>query len=306
VVERRPDMAVDKGAGPPDRVGQRRPSRQAWLAAVVAATTRGVVSDRVSLAAAGCAFYATLALFPAIATLVFIYGLAFDPRTVEPQLQVLREFLPDAAFDLISARVHVLVLHPRGALGIGLLVSTSIAFWSAATGTKSVFSALNIAYDTPERRGILRFQATALTMTLCAILGAVLAIAILVFLPVAIGFLGLGAYQAALINAGGLLVMMLFVLLSLRLLYRFGPCRIDADGGRIEHRTGPGALVATVVWLFASVALSYYVAHLSSYDATYGPLGAVVGLMMWFYATAYAVLLGAELNAVLERVSRPE
>lgn len=275
--------------------------RGARAGRVVAATVRGVVSDRVSLAAAGCAFYATLALFPAIATLVFIYGLAFDPRTVEPQLELLREVLPGDAFALISDRVHLLVQHPRGTLGLGLLVSTSIAFWSAATGTKAMFSALNLAYGTPERRGILHFQAMALTMTLCAILGAVLAIAILVFLPVAIGFLGLGAHEAALLSGAGLLVMMLFVLLSLRLLYRFGPCPIGPDGCRIERRMIPGALLATLVWLLVSVALSYYVAHIASYDATYGPLGAVIGLMMWFYATAYAVLLGAEFNAVLEQ-----
>jgi membrane protein len=278
-------------------------TRWAWLGSVIADTARGLVSDRVSLAAAGCAFYATLALFPAIATLVFVYGLAFDPLTVEPQLQVLREFLPAAAFQLISERVHMLVIHPRGALGLGLIVSTSIAFWSAATGTKSIFSALNVAYDVPERRGILQFQATALTMTFCAILGAVLALSTMVFLPVAIGFLGLADHQATLINLAGLVVMMLFVLVTLRLLYRFGPCHFDENGREIRHRIGPGALVATLVWLLASLALSFYVSHLASYDATYGPLGAVVGLMMWFYATAYAVLLGAELNAVLERAA---
>ena len=298
--------AIDKAALAKSPLIPRPRSRWGWLAPVVADTVRGMVSDRASLCAAGCAFYATLALFPAIATMVFVYGLVFDPRTVEPQLQVLRELLPDAAFQLISGRVHMLVAQPRGTLGLGLFVSTSIAFWSAATGTKSIFAALNIAYGVRERRSILRFQLTALTMTLCAILGAVLALATLVFLPVGIGVLGLAAHQATLINAGGLAVMMIFVLLTLRLLYRFGPCRLDADGHEIRHRIGPGAVVATLVWLLASVALSYYVAHLASYDATYGPLGAVVGLMMWFYATAYAVLLGAELNAVLDKRARPD
>lgn len=262
---------------------------------------RGVVSDRVSLAAAGCAFYATLALFPAIAILVFVYGLMFDPRTVLPQMQVLRELLPDAAYHLIAQRLISLVQQPRARLGIGLVVSTSVAFWSSATGVKSIFSALNIAYDVPERRGFLRFQLTALTMTLGAVLGVILAITLLVFLPVAIAFVGLASHQATLLNLGSLGVMMLFVLLSMRLLYRFGPCHFDEQGHDIRHRIGPGAAVATVVWLLASVALTFYVSHLSSYDATYGPLGAVVGLMMWFYASAYAVLLGAELNAVLER-----
>ncbi len=276
-----------------------------WLRAVISGTARGMISDRVSLAAAGCAFYATLALFPAIATLVFIYGLVFDPRTVEPQLEVLREFLPDAAFHLISDRVHTLVTHPHGSLGLGLFLSTAIAFWSAATGTKSIFSALNIAYDMEERRGILKFQVIALTMTLCAILVAILAIVALVFLPVVIDFLGLEAHQAALIDAGGLFVMLLFVMVTLRMLYRFGPSRLDEKGAEIPHRIGPGALMATLVWLVASVAISYYVAHLGRFDVTYGSLSAVIGLMMWFYVTAYAVLLGAEFNAVLGRLARP-
>jgi membrane protein len=268
--------------------------------AVLQSLISGLVSDRVSLAAAGCAFYATLALFPAIGMLVFVYGLAFDPRSVVPQLALLRDVLPDAAYTLIAQRVLTLVMQERATLGAGLAISTALAFWSAATGTKAIFAALNLAYDVSERRGFLRFQLTALGMTLCAILGAVLASALLVFLPVAIGLIGLDAYRLGLINAGGMLVMMSFVALSLWLLYRFGPCLPDAAG----HRVGPGALVATLVWLAASAALSFYIGHVARFDVTYGPLGAVVGVMMWFYVTAYAVLLGAELNAVLERLPR--
>jgi membrane protein len=268
--------------------------------AILHSLIRGLVSDRVSLAAAGCAFYATLALFPAIGMLVFVYGLAFDPRSVVPQLALLRDLLPDAAYTLIAQRVLMLVLQKRATLGAGLAISTAVAFWSAATGTKAIFAALNLAYDVSERRGFLRFQLTALGMTLCAILGAVLAMALVVFLPVAIGLIGLDAHRLALINVGGMLVTMGFVALNLWLLYRFGPCLPDAPG----HRVGPGALVATLVWLAASGALSFYIGHIAQFDATYGPLGAVVGVMMWFYVTVYAVLLGAELNAALERLPR--
>jgi membrane protein len=268
--------------------------------AILHSLVQGLVSDRVSLAAAGCAFYATLALFPAIGMLIFVYGLAFDPRSVMPQLALLRDVLPDAAYSLIAQRVYSLVIHKRATLGAGLAISTALAFWSAATGTKAIFAALNLAYDVREQRGFLRFQLTALGMTLCAVLVAVLAIALVVFLPVAIGLIGLDAYRLGLINAGGMLVMIGFVVSSLWLLYRFGPSRQDAPG----HRVGPGALVATLVWLAASAALSFYIGHIARFDVTYGPLGAVVGVMMWFYVTAYAVLLGAELNAVLERLPR--
>jgi membrane protein len=263
---------------------------------VLGRTWREISSDRISLIAAGCAFWATLALFPAISMLISIYGLVFDPGTVEPQLEVLRDLVPPAAFSLIAARVHTLVSHGRGDLGISLLIATTIAFWSASTGTKSMLSALNLVYGEQERRGFFRFQAVGLLMTLGTIVGAILAVALLVFLPVAIDFLGLDAHARTLLRLGSFAVLVVFVGLGLSLLYRFGPSR---DGMRWRWISA-GSLVATLLWLAASALLSYYVGHVASYDATYGPLGAVAGIMMWFWVSAYAMLLGAELNAALE------
>src|SRR3978361_2161209 len=133
---------------------------------VIRRTYLEIISDRISLAAAGCAFYATLALFPAITMLISIYGLIFAPMTVEPQLQVIREFLPPTAFALIAERVHTLVSQEKANLGLSVLISTAIAFWSSSTGTKSLLSALNMAYEEQEQRSFVRFQATGLIMTL--------------------------------------------------------------------------------------------------------------------------------------------
>ena len=264
--------------------------------AVIRRTTREAISDRISLISAGCAFWATLALFPAISMLIFIYGLAFDPATVEPQLQVIARFLPPAAFSLISDRVHVLVEQRQSALGLGLLISTIVALWSSANSTKALLSALNMAYEEQERRGFFRYQFVALALTLCAILAAVLAIAILVFLPVVIAFVGISSHTKLLLRIGGLVVLLAFVLLSLSLLYRFGPHREQARW----HWITPGSLLATVLWLGASALFTIYVSDLANYDATYGPLGAVVAVMMWFWVSVYAVMLGAELNSELE------
>ena len=281
------------------------PARIPWAGwkKVLMRTFSEMISDRIGLAAAGCAFYATLALFPAISTLVSLYGLAFDPATVEPQLRVLRDLLPRPAFLLISDRVHTLVSQPRGTLTISLIISTLVTLWSSSAGTKSILAALNIAYEEKETRSFIRFQATALTMTLCAILGAALAVALLVFLPAVLDFVprhfGFEAVEAGtqtLLRVGTPILLLLFVGLSFSLLYRFGPCRRSASW----HWITPGSLVATVLWLLASTGFSYYVGHVAGYDATYGPLGAVVGIMMWFFVTAYVVLLGAELNAELE------
>jgi membrane protein len=263
------------------------------------AVLREMATDRASLVAAGCAFYATLALFPAITMLVFVYGLAFDPVTVEPQLAVLRQLLPPDAFSLIATRVHVLVSQPRATLGLGLAISIAIAFWSASAGTRAMLSALNLAFRLEERRGYLGFYAVGLLMTFGAILGAVLGIALLVFLPVVIVFVGLDAYSATLVHTASFFLLLGFVLVALVLLYRFGPSR-RARGRWVTA----GALLATVLWLAASGALSLYVDRVAAYDATYGPLGAVVAVMMWFWVTAYVVLLGAELDAQLERRHR--
>jgi membrane protein len=264
---------------------------------VVFGALRESTTDRVALAAAGCGFYATLSLFPAISMLISIYGLVFNAHAVEQQLEVVRDLLPEPAFVLIDERVHQLVSQSSDTLGTGLIVSIVIAFWGAAAGTKSVLSALNVAYDTTEQRGILGFQLIALLMTLCAVTAAVLAIAVLVFLPTAIYFIGLSEYSAVLINGFSIVLLVVLVGGTIALLFRYGPSRRPPANQRIFA----GAVLATALWLIASVALSFYVSHIASFGVTYGPLGAVVAVMLWFYVSAYAVLLGAELNAQLEQ-----
>lgn len=271
---------------------------------VLRRTVAEMISDRIGLAAAGCAFYATLALFPAISMLVSVYGLVFDPQTVEPQLRLLQHLLPAPAFQLISDRVHMLVSKDQSTLTISLIVSLLITMWSSSAGTKSMLAALNIAYEEKERRSFLTYQATALGMTLGGILAAALTLALLVFLPALLAFLPdhvpqlhvIVAQTQRMIRLGSSLLMLLFVVAAVSLLYRFGPSRQEARW----HWITPGAVIATLLWLLASTGFSYYVGHVASYDATYGPLGAVAGIMMWFFVSAYVVLLGAELNAELE------
>ena len=147
---------------------------------------RATSSQRVSLAAAGCAFYATLALFPTITMLISLYGLAYDPDTVQPQLHYLRNFMPPAAFSLISERIQSLVSQPARGLGISFLVSLALSLWSSSTGTKSVLNALSLAYKEVETRGFISFQLVALGMTLIAVIGAALAIGVLVLIPIVI------------------------------------------------------------------------------------------------------------------------
>ncbi len=265
------------------------------IVALTRGTIEAMISDKVSMVAAGCAFYATLALFPAISMLVFLYGLLFDPVTVEPQLSHLQQVLPPPVYMLIDERVRELVSQQQGSLTIGLVVSTLVTLWSSATGTKSLLAGLNLAHGQPETRSFIRFQLTAFAMTLCTIVAVVLAIAILVFLPAAISLIGLSAYQTGLVWISSLALLLGVIFMMLTLLFRYGPCRCP----RRWHEVIPGAIVATVLWMVASTLFSLYVGRLASYDRTYGPLAAAVGVMMWLWVSVYVILLGAELNAEL-------
>nr|WP_294914758.1 YihY/virulence factor BrkB family protein [uncultured Neokomagataea sp.] len=274
-----------------------------------------VRSTQTSISAAGCAFYATLSMFPAISSLISMYGLVFDLQTVEPQLQVLQHILPEAAYSLIGDRIHQLVSQPHSSLTIGLVISLSIALWSASASTKAILSALNMAYNVDETRGFIKFQVLALGATLMTILGAALTLALMVAAPALIDHLPkillhvfglrtlpppfdfLVSYGAPMVvHIAAPVLMLLFVFVAMSLLYRFGPC-YAAGGWRWVF---PGSLLSTVLWVLSSMGFSWYVGHFASYGATYGPLGAVAAIMMWFFVSAYVVLVGAELNAALE------
>jgi membrane protein len=269
--------------------------RASWWT-LVKDTLLASITDRVSLAAAGCAFYATLALFPAISMLISSVGLVLNPVTAEQQLAVLSGLLPPPAMGLIADRVHQLVLQSGGMLSAHLLFGFVLTFWSSSTGSKSVLSAVNVAYDVVRQRPFIRFQLIGLAMTLVAVLCAILAIAVLLVLPVAIDFLGLSQHGGGLIHTAGMMMLIGFFFVAIALLYRFGPSRERPAYPRIA----PGAWLATVLWLIASEGLTVYVSQIASFGAMYGSVGAMIGVMMWFYLSAYAVLLGAELNARLE------
>lgn len=271
-------------------------ARAGWWAAAVRTFWR-IQSHRTGLVAAGCAFYATLALFPALSMLVSLYGLWFDPNSVAAQMELLEGLLPPDAYTLIGRQVADLVGRPRATLGWSLGVSGAVALWSASTGTKSMIAALNLAYDEEERRSILGFQVVGLAMTLAAIVAAIVTVAVLVALPRLIDVLALPTGTAELVHWASVLVLVGFVFASLAFLYGAGPSR----GRGHRRRVLPGVLLATVLWLVASFLFTFYATHFASFGAVYGPLAAVAAVMLWFWVSAYVVLLGAELNSALEK-----
>lgn len=259
---------------------------------------QSTASQRVSLVAAGCAFYATLALFPTITMLISLYGLVFNPATVQPQLHYLQSFMPPDVYSLISQRIQDVVSSPAKGLGVSFAISLLLSLWSSSTGTKSVINALTLAYNERETRGMIKFQLVALGMTFIAVLGTAFAIGFLVALPLAIAFLGLPSSLKFLVGLISFAAMIAFIVVALGLLYRFGPA------GNRRTFYAPGAGIATVAWLAVCWGFGLYVGHFAAYSATYGPLATMIGLMMWFYISAYVVLFGAEFNAALDRAWR--
>jgi membrane protein len=254
------------------------------------------IRDNLSIIAAGVAFYAMLAIFPALAALVSIYGLVADPAQVSQHMASIGQMLPEQAYQILDQQLSSVAGSAGGALTIGAIGGLLLALWSAARGMKAMLLALDITYDEEEKRGFIRFNALALLLTLGAVLFIILALALIAILPALLGGLGLPETVQTLLVWLRWPLLGLLVILGVAVLYRFGP---DRDQPRWRW-VSLGAVLATVLWLVVSALFSWYVSNFGSYQETYGAMGAVVILLMWFYITAYAILLGAEINAEME------
>jgi len=256
-----------------------------------------IQDDRVLLVSAGIAFYGLLALFPATAAIVSLYGLFADAGTIGQQLNLLAGFLPDGALQIVGDQVTRIVSHGQGTLGLTFAVALVISVWGANAGTKSMFDGLNIVYDEREKRSFLWLNLQSLAFTAATVLLVLLALSAIVAVPVALQFLGIpegsGTSLLTLLRWPLLYVV---ILVALACLYRFGPSRAHPQWRWVTW----GSAVAGGLWLLGSLAFSWYVASFGSYNATYGSLGAAIGFMTWLWLSTILVLLGAEINAEME------
>jgi membrane protein len=257
----------------------------------------GSQNDRVLLVSAGVTFYALLALFPATAAIVSLYGLFADAATINEHLRLVSGFLPDGALEVIGDQVKRIAAKGQGTLGLTFLGTLALSLWGANAGTKAIFDALNIIYKEREKRSFIRLTLWSLTFTLAAIALVVVAMTGIVAVPVALKLFGIPIQSAA-----GLLTLLrwpllyLVVLLALACLYRFGPSRTRAQWRWVTW----GSAIAGGIWIVGSLLLSWYVANFGTYNATYGSLGAVLGFMVWMWLSTTVVLTGAEINAEME------
>ena len=282
--------------GGPGRVDEALTALRGTAGALAEALGR-LRSHRSNLAAAGCAFYATLALFPAMTLLLALYGLAFNLRTVEPLLNLLRDFVPAEAHELIVAELHALLVRRPGAFGLEAAIGAVLTLWSALSGTRAMLAALTLAYDGEGRPAGWRLELTGLLMTLAAVVAAALSLALLVSLPAVLRHFGLPPRVRLPVHGLSVLMLTGLVATFFAALYSFGP---PLRRGEVRIAV-PGTVVATLAWLAASDLFSAYVGRMIGLGTLYGPIGTTAGLMLWFYVSAWVVLLGAEINAALER-----
>jgi membrane protein len=293
--------------GEPTGRGDRPHAVSAWHMSagewkdVLLRTWQQIGEDRLLAVAAGVVFYGLLALFPAITALVSSYGLFAKGSTINQHLSMLAGMLPESAFGIVRDQVERVLAKGDVTLGLAFLFSFVLAVWSANGGVKAVIDALNVAYEEEEKRGFLKLNAISLTFTFGALIAALLAIGCVVVLPVVLAAVGLGSLTDALFRIGRWPVLVMTMLSGLALLYYFGP---DRRAARWQLFSA-GGVFATLTWLGGSALLSSYVANYADYDATYGSLGAAIGLMMWMWMSTIVVLLGAELNSEIERQTTP-
>ncbi len=252
--------------------------------------------DRVMSVAAGVTYYALLAVFPAIAALVSIYGIFADPGTIQSHLNTLSGVMPGGALEIIGEQVSRIASQGGGALGFGFIFGLAISLWSANAGMKAVFDALNIVNDEEEKRSFVGLNLVSLTFTLGAIFFILVALGGIVVLPIILNFIGMGSGMEMLLAIIRWPILLVAVVLGLSLLYRFGPSRDKAEWRWVT----PGGIIAAVLWLAVSMLFSWYVSNFGSYNETYGSLGAVIGFMTWIWISSIVVLLGAEINAEME------
>lgn len=253
--------------------------------------------DNVSIVAAGVAFFGFLAIFPGLAALVSIYGLVADPVQVEQQFQAMGGLLPPEAQGILLDQARSLATAPPQGLSVGFAVSLLLTLWSASKGMTALMTALNIVYDEEERRGMVAYYATALALTLGAILIVVAMLVLVVAVPAVMAALALSGPLAWLVSLARWPILAIGLMLWLAVLYRFGPSRNQPKWRWVSW----GAAVAAVVWLLGSIAFSLYVANFGSYNETYGSVAAVVVALLWFNLGTWAILIGGELNAEMER-----
>lgn len=260
-------------------------------------TYKEVQNDRLMAIAAGAVFFSLLALFPAVTATVSLYGLFAKAGTIVEHIGLLGNVMPEAGLTIVRDQIDRVVAKGDVTLSFGLIIGVALALWSANAGVKAVIDALNVVYEEDEKRGFFALNAVSLAFTIGAIAALLASMGAIVAIPLIVDrvwFIGEGLRLA--LEWGRWPILILIIVTALSLLYRYGPSRDEAKWRWLSV----GSIFAAIVFIAASALFSFYLRNYAGYDATYGSLGTVIGLMMWLWMTMIVVLLGAELNAEIE------
>ncbi len=260
-----------------------------------------LAEDRVGLIAAGIAFYGLLALFPAITAMIAISGLLVEPSMIVAQLDNLSGLVPDGVIEIITTQATEVAGSREGGLGLAAVLGILLALYSASNGMGHLIQGINVAYDEEEKRGFIKLKLVTFALTLVLIMGLLIALLPMLALPAVLAFMvDLGSTVEFLISAVLWLALAALTIFGLSVLYRYAPSRDAPEWAWASV----GAVTGCVLWVAASAGFAFYVGNFASYNESFGALAGAVVMLMWFWISAFIILLGAELNGELEAQTR--
>jgi membrane protein len=257
---------------------------------------RNVGRHNMPLIAAGVALFSMLAIFPALNVAVSLYALFSSPENIISQIEPLQRLLPGQAFDILTAQLADLSGASDTTLNLTLVVSVLVGLWVSRKGAGALITACNIVYDEYEKRSFWGLMFLSLLFTVIGVLGFVALGLLAILLPIVLGVMPLGEFVETVLRVLRWPILAVLFILVLECVYRFAPSRKNAQWRWVSV----GAVVATMLWVAASVGFTVYVQNFANYNKTYGAIGSVIILILWFYLSAFVVLLGAEINAEME------
>lgn len=259
-------------------------------------TYKKQLDHNLSLISAGVAFYFLLAIFPLLAGIISLYGLLVSPEQLQTHMRYLVDAVPSESRYILQEQLTRLTENSNRALSWGFGLSLLLTLWSSSKGANALISACNIAYNEEHGRNFFKGIVARLVLTISIILLVIIALLCISVLPAWISWAAGGLLNEK--KAMWIAWPLLMVLFNAGLagLYRYGPYRREAKWRWVTV----GSVFATVMWLIASYGFSFYLNHFASYNKTYGSVGGIVILLMWFYLSAYMILLGAQLNSAIE------
>ncbi len=266
-----------------------------WI--VLKATFGEIKEDNVTIISAGVAFFTMLSIFPLITACISVYGFFADPQHLQTQLNTISPLIPPEAWRILDTQIQSVINAPQERLGLRIIMCLLFALWSAGAGIRAIMRAMNVAYGEKEKRHFVKFYALAIFLTLSVTLFLWISLAVIVGVPAVLIFIQLDGLALLVTRYIPWVILICLFAIAMMILYRVGPSRRQAKLRWVY----PGAIFATLLWLTISAAFSHFVSEFQTYNVTYGGLSAVIILLIWFWLTAYVIILGAELNAELER-----